>query len=91
MTLEDSTQLFYQAGTLMLVGMGFVFGFLSLLIIVIKTLISPLASRYPDSLPQTNPLTSANITSSDHSGSVVAAISAAVNRYRKDHPTDKKH
>ena len=69
----------------MLVGMGFVFGFLSLLIIVIKTLISPLASRYPDNVPQAKPAKIANASQADHSASVVAAISAAVSRYRKDH------
>jgi len=89
--LEDSTQLFYQAGTLMLVGMGFVYGFLSLLIIVIKTLISPLGLKFPDNLPQTKPVKTARLASSDHSSSVVAAISAAVNRYRKDHQNNKKH
>ena len=75
----------------MLVGMGFVFGFLSLLIIVIKTLISPLGLKYPDNLPQTKPIKTSNLVSADHSSSVVAAISAAVNRHRKDHQTNKKH
>ena len=75
----------------MLVGMGFVFAFLSLLIFVIKTLIAPLATRYPDNLPQAKPVKSTSTISADQSGSVVAAISAAVTRYRKDHPTDRKN
>ena len=69
----------------MLVGMGFVYGFLGLLIIVIKTLISPLASRFPDNIPQTKPSRIASASQDEQSASVVAAISAAVSRYRKDH------
>ena len=75
----------------MLVGMSFVFAFLSLLILVIKTLISPLATRYPDNVPQTKPVKTGSSISADQSGSVVAAISAAVSRYRKDHPTGRKN
>ena len=69
----------------MLVGMGFVFGFLSLLIIVIKTLIAPLALRFPDNIPQPKPANIGNKPQTEQSAPVLAAISAAVSRYRKDH------
>ncbi len=46
--IEVSTQLFSQAATLMFVGMGFVFAFLGLLIVVIRFFITPLAKKYPD-------------------------------------------
>ncbi len=69
----------------MLVGMGFVYGFLSLLIIVVKILIFPLAERYPDDIPQAKPAKMTSRSQAEHSESMVAAISAAVSRYRKDH------
>ncbi len=68
----------------MLVGMGFVFAFLSLLIIVIKTLISPLAIKYPDASLDDKTNKSIAPKNAQHSDSVIAAISAAVHRYRKD-------
>jgi len=80
--LEGSSDLFYQAATLMLVGMAFVYAFLSLLIIVIKTLIAPLANRFPDPIPQP-----ARVSPSDNNQqneSIIAAISAAVTQYRRD-------
>lgn len=74
----------------MLVGMGFVYAFLGLLIIIIKTVISPLATRYPDGIPQDPSNKATEIESSEKSGAIVAAISTAVSRYRKDHPTEYK-
>ena len=88
--MEDSTQLFYQAGTLMLVGMGFVYGFLSLLIIVIKSMISPLASKYPDLPVADKTKKTSTVTNAQQSDSVIAAISAAVHRYRADQQTKTK-
>ncbi len=88
--MQESANLFYEAGTLMLVGMAFVYAFLSLLIIVIKTVIAPLGRRYPD--PIAKPKTPAvNNSSSENSNavsdqpnqSIVAAITAAINQYRK--------
>lgn len=81
--METSDQLFYQAATLMLVGMGFVYAFLTLLILVIKLFISPLAKRFPDPViaeTQHPPLKSGT---DQPSTAVVAAISAAVTQYRK--------
>jgi oxaloacetate decarboxylase gamma subunit len=79
--IEDTTQLFSQAATLLMVGMGFVFAFLSLLIVVIRFFISPLAKGFPE--PVEPPSNRPNSTGSDQSTAVVAAISAAVNQYRQ--------
>ena len=77
--IEASTELFSQAAVLMMVGMGFVFAFLSLLILVIKVLISPLASHFPDPTPP------AQTETNNQSSAVIAAISVAVNKYRQTH------
>lgn len=81
--LDASTELFSQAAVLLMVGMGFVFAFLSLLIFVIKFVISPLATRFPDSIP--NKKQESNASSS----AVIAAISVAVNKYRQKHTLNK--
>lgn len=79
---DASTQLFTQAAVLMMVGMGFVFAFLSLLIVAIKVFISPLANRFPDPVaPVKNP----NIKNNTESSATVAAISAAITQYRQKH------
>ena len=80
--IEVSTQLFSQAATLMFVGMGFVFAFLGLLIVVIKLFISPLAKRYPDKIPQ---ITKTANTSNNEQSAIVAAITVAINNYRHKH------
>ena len=80
--IEDSTQLFSQAATLLLVGMVFVFGFLSLLIFVIKFFIAPLALRFPDSISQPKYDRKIKSSNSEHSA-IVAAISIAINKYRQ--------
>ncbi len=81
--IEAATELFSQAAVLMMVGMGFVFAFLSLLILVIKFLISPLATRFPD------PVEPAHKDSSHQPTAVIAAISVAINKYRKNHALKK--
>ena len=69
----------------MLVGMLFVYAFLGVLIVVIKTVIAPLGTKFPDPVA-TNPRTSSTPRDSNQPDqSVVAAISAAITRYRKDH------
>jgi len=78
--VQASAEVFYQAATLMVVGMCFVFAFLGMLIVAIKTLIAPLASRYPDPIPESK-LSDAN-TSQQQPTAVVAAISAAITQYR---------
>lgn len=82
--MQESTPLFYQAATLMLVGMSFVFGFLSLLIGVIKLVISPMASRFPDVVPPKE-LSQKPNAEDQNPTAIVAAISVAVNQYRKKH------
>ena len=81
-SIETSTQLFSQAATLMVVGMVFVFGFLSLMILVIKFFITPLAKRFPDVEPEVKKTTTNSSTSQTE---VVAAITVAVNKYREKH------
>lgn len=83
-SIETSTQLFSQAATLMAVGMGFVFAFLGLLIVVIKLFIAPLAKKYPDKIPQ---VAVKNVTSTGQKdqSKIIAAISVAINQYRNKH------
>lgn len=77
--IEVSTNLFSQAAMLMFVGMSFVFVFLGLLIVVIRFFISPLAKKFPDKAVPTE------ITSNNQDTTVIAAITAAINTYRKKH------
>jgi len=77
--IEVSNQLFTQAAMLMFVGMSFVFAFLGLLIVVIRYFISPLAKRFPDKVTTTT-----NI-SNNQDTAVIAAITGAINNYRKKH------
>jgi len=83
--METSTELFYQAATLMLVGMGFVYAFLGLLIVVIKTLIAPLADKFPDPVVITPSSNSPQVIQNQQSKPVIAAIAAAIKQYRKTH------
>lgn len=76
--IDASTHVFSQAAILMMVGMGFVFAFLSTLIVIIKYVISPLATRFPDATPPVK-------VSNDNSSTVVAVISAAIKQYRQKH------
>jgi oxaloacetate decarboxylase gamma subunit len=80
-SIESTSQLFSQAATLMGVGMAFVFLFLSLMILVIKYLITPLAKKFPDPLPQVK---KPNNSSKTQNASIVAAISVAVKKYREN-------
>jgi len=81
--VQESTDIFYQAATLMFVGMCFVFVFLGMLILAIKILIAPLASRFPDPIPENNNNTDQQSTP------VVAAITAAISQYRNKHKNNK--
>ena len=79
---------FVEAGTLMLAGMVFVFIFLSLLIIFINTVLAKLAVIFPDSVAPTrthsnNKIKSSKAVNDGVSPAIVAAISGAVNSYRK--------
>lgn len=81
-SIETSSQLFSQAATLMVVGMVFVFGFLGLMILVIKFLITPLSKKFPDAEP---PLKKPSHSSKTDDSVIVAVISAAINKYRQKH------
>jgi oxaloacetate decarboxylase (Na+ extruding) subunit gamma len=83
--VENMNQLFIEAGTLMLVGMVFVYLFLALLIFIINFGLAPLAEKYPDPVVQTkNKKSPSSAKAADGvSPAIVAAISAAITRYRQ--------
>ncbi|MCP4990136.1 MAG: oxaloacetate decarboxylase subunit gamma [Colwellia sp.] len=88
--MDNMQQQFFEAGTLMLAGMVFVFAFLSILIIFINTVLARLAVKFPDVVVAApsrinNKNKSAGKSSGDISPAVVAAISGAVKRYRTQH------
>jgi oxaloacetate decarboxylase gamma subunit len=86
--MEHLNQLFVEAGTLMLAGMVFVFTFLSLMIIFIYVVLTRLAVKYPDTVPQLKPARTNQKTKQNVDGispKVVAAITSAVTQYRKQH------
>jgi len=78
-------QLFIEAGTLLFVGMVFVYAFLGLLIFIINYLLAPLAKKFPDPVVQTKVKKSTSKTkpSSSVSPAIVAAITSAVTQYRQ--------
>lgn len=85
--MENLTQLFIDAGTLMLAGMVFVFAFLGLLIIFINQVLVKLAIKFPDPVNQ-NSRKKAKVKTSEQDGvspQIVAAISSAVSQYRQKH------
>ncbi len=86
--MDNLTQLFVEAGTLMLAGMVFVFAFLGLLVIFINNVLTKLAIKFPDPVVQPKPARKASNKKNTNEGlspSVVAAISSAVNQYRSKH------
>ena len=86
--MEQLNELFIEAGTLMLAGMVFVFTFLGILVVIINTVLAPLAQRFPDQVAYAPKKTSNKKSSATNTGvspNVVAAISAAVAQYRQQH------
>ena len=91
--VEIMNQLFIDAGTLLFVGMLFVYAFLGLLIFIINFILAPLAKKFPDPVVQNKVKKSvAKAMSSDGvSPAIVAAISGAVTQYRQQHqPTQSQ-
>ncbi len=76
--IDTPSQLFSQAAILMLVGMVFVFLFLSLLIFCIRFIITPLGEKYPDQINKDG-----NQNDQQTPPQVIAAISAAIKQYRQ--------
>ena len=88
--MEQITQQFIEAGTLMIAGMIFVFAFLGLLVVFINSVLARLAEKYPDPVPAASarPARPAK-QDGEISPNVVAAISAAVTQYRRQHNNSK--
>jgi len=75
------SQLLSSGVELMLVGMGIVFAFLALLIVMVNLMTASLQKFFPETtLPESMPVT-ASTTHTDTG--VIAAISAAIHQYRK--------
>jgi oxaloacetate decarboxylase gamma subunit len=91
--MEHLNQLFVEAGTLMLAGMVFVFTFLGLLIVFINVVLTRLATKFPDAVPQASRAQAKSTRSNQInknnvdgiSPKLVAAITSAVTQYRKQH------
>ncbi|QDP00681.1 OadG family protein [Thalassotalea sp. PS06] len=84
--MENIAETFIEAGTLMVVGMVFVFAFLSLLIIAIN-LLAKVATNFPDAkvaqkLPRHVPTNTTR--DGEVPATVVAAITSAISQYRKN-------
>ncbi|WP_206483816.1 OadG family transporter subunit [Thalassotalea sp. G2M2-11] len=91
--MDNLSQLFVEAGTLMLAGMVFVFAFLGILILFINIVLVKLADKYPDPIiqpkSQRNVAKSGNSATEGISPAIVAAISSAVNQYRQKNSKKK--
>ena len=84
MGLATMSELMSDALNLMIVGMGFVFVFLAILVGV-TTLMSKLVGKYaPAPAPKVSVATTNNSSASDDA-QLLAVLSAAVEKYRSDH------
>ena len=89
--MDSLTQLFVEAGTLMIAGMVFVFAFLGLLVLFINLVLAKLAVAFPDPVVpiKTNQKNNKINRADTVSPKVVAAIGAAVKQYRQKHVKTK--
>jgi len=90
--MDNLSQLFVEAGTLMLAGMVFVFAFLGLLVVFINNVLVKLAIKYPDPIIQSKSQNKKSKPTKAQDGispSVVAAISSAVTQYRQNQSKNK--
>ncbi|WP_017444986.1 oxaloacetate decarboxylase subunit gamma [Gayadomonas joobiniege] len=77
--------LLFEAANLLLIGMGVVFIFLTILIFLIKLMSSLVGKNAPTpAAPVATPNINRNTGKSAQDKKVVAAISAAVHQYRQD-------
>lgn len=83
MTTQNITELLFEAGTLLFVGMSFVFVFLTILIFAVNGL-KAFCERFPGQEPETatRKMASKPIQASSDKN-VIAAISAAVHAHRQ--------
>ncbi len=90
--MDNLSELFVEAGTLMLAGMVFVFAFLSLLVVFINQVLVKLAIKFPDPITQSKPQRNTNKKTAASDGvspAIVAAISSAVSQYRQQNSQNK--
>lgn len=90
--MDNLSELFVEAGTLMLAGMVFVFAFLSLLVVFINQVLVKLAIKFPDPIIQSKPQRNTNKKTAASDGvspAIVAAISSAVSQYRQQNSQNK--
>ncbi|TKB44642.1 OadG family protein [Thalassotalea mangrovi] len=87
--MENIAETFIEAGTLMVVGMVFVFAFLSLLIVAIH-LLAKVGRYFPDPISvEKTPrhLPSSSAMEKPVPAPIVAAITSAISHYRKNKTT----
>ncbi|MDO8845149.1 MAG: OadG family transporter subunit [Methylicorpusculum sp.] len=70
---------------LMLIGMGIVFLFLTLLVVAIKVMSSLITRFFPEPIAVPPPIPSLVAKKKPIDSGVIAAISAAVHHYKKQH------
>ncbi|WP_371188455.1 OadG family transporter subunit [Thalassotalea maritima] len=79
--MESLSDVFIEAGVLLLVGMCFVFAFLTVLIFAIQVL-AKIGEHFPDTIPEPMRVQTSQPQGDKPSPHVIAAISAAIAQYR---------
>jgi oxaloacetate decarboxylase gamma subunit len=78
-------EMFESGVELMLIGMGIVFLFLALLVVAINVMSSLITRFFPEPLVVPPPIPSLAAKKQSIDQGVIAAISAAVHHYKKQH------